>query len=67
MTRQLRVTAAALGGGQAGPVIGGDGARTTVVRIEGPRGSAELTVEADGEVVRRVAIGFPEQGFESTD
>ena len=66
--RQVRIVNAFVGPCRAGPVIGGDGVRTTVVRLDGARGSVELTVELDGpQTLRRAVFGHPEQGFAATD
>jgi CubicO group peptidase (beta-lactamase class C family) len=66
--RQLRVAAAYAGGCAVGEASGGDGFRTTVVRLAGVRAPLDLSVEVDAAgAVRRLVVGHPEQGHPSTD
>jgi CubicO group peptidase (beta-lactamase class C family) len=66
--RQLQIARAFAGPCRPGPVIGGDGVRTTTVRFDGERACIELTLEIDpAGALRRVVFGHPEQGFAATD
>ncbi len=66
--RQLRVAAAYAGACTVGEASGGDGVRTTVVRLVGARAPLDLSVEVDAAgAVRRLVLGHPEQGHPSTD